>query len=83
MEPELLRALARYAGCHIVCDTDDFVFMNASYLSVHAASSGMKRLSLPRASSVVELYTGSNYGEETREIVVPMEAGATVTFRLS
>ncbi|HCA46028.1 MAG TPA: hypothetical protein DEP45_01355, partial [Armatimonadetes bacterium] len=67
MEPELLRALARYAGCHIVCDTDDFVFMNASYLSVHAASSGMKRLSLPRASSVVELYTGSNYGEETRE----------------
>lgn len=82
MEPELLRALARYAGCHIVCDSDDFVFMNSSYLSLHAASGGTKRLSLPRPCSAVELYTGADFGEGIGEMVVNMEKGETLTFRL-
>ncbi|MBT3375500.1 MAG: hypothetical protein HN742_14405 [Lentisphaerae bacterium] len=83
MEPELLRALARYAGCHIACDSDDFIFMNTSYLNVHAASGGRKTLSLPRPCSPVELYTGVSFGEEVREIVATMEKGETLTFGLS
>ncbi len=83
MDPELLRALARYAGCNIVCDSDDFVFMNASYLCVHAAGGGTKRLALPRPCSAVELYTGTSFGEDIREIVVSMEKGETLTFGLS
>ena len=83
MEPELLRALARYAGCHVVCDSDDFIFMNTGYLSVHASSAGTKRLALPRPCSPVELYSGAGFGEDTREIAVSMEKGDTLTFRLS
>jgi hypothetical protein len=83
MGPELLRALARYAGCHIVCDSDDFIFMNTSYLSVHAADGGPKRLSLPRPCSPIELYTGASFGEGVHEIVTTMEKGETLTFRLS
>lgn len=82
MEPELLRALARYAGCHIVCDSDDFIFMNSSYLCVHAAGSGEKRLSLPRPCSPVELYTDVAFGQGVDEIAVRMEKGDTLTFRL-
>lgn len=82
MDADLLRALARYAGCSIVCDTDDFVFMNTSYLSVHAATGGPKRFALPRACSPVELYSGGRVGDGVREIVTTMEPGQTLTFRL-
>jgi hypothetical protein len=83
MDTELLRALARYAGCHIVSDTDDFIFMNSSYLSVHAASRGPKRLRLRRTCSPVELYSSVRFGENVREIVTEMEKGETLTFRLA
>jgi hypothetical protein len=83
MDPGLLRALAHYAGCHIVCDSDDFIFMNTSYLNVHAARGGRKRLSLPRPCSPVELYSGVSFGRDVREIVTTMEKGDTLTFRLS
>jgi len=83
MAPELLRALAHHAGCHIVCDSDDFIFMNTSYLSVHASGGGPKKLSLPRPCSPVELYTGASFGENVREITTTMEKGETLTFRLS
>ena len=82
LDPELLRALARYSGCHIVCDSDDFIFMNTSYLSVHAASGGTKKLALPRRCSPVELYTGTSYGKDVREIVTTMAKGDTLTFGL-
>ncbi len=82
LDPELLRALARYSGCHIVCDSDDFIFMNTSYLNVHAGGGGTKKLSLPRPCSPVELYSGVSHGKDVREITTTMEKGETLTFGL-
>jgi hypothetical protein len=82
MQPELLRAIAEYAGCHIVCNSNDFIFLNKSYLSIHAASEGVKKIALPEACSPFELYSERSFGNNTASIEVPMKHGETLTFRL-
>jgi len=55
---DLVRSIARNAGCHLVCESDDFVFLNKSFLTVHAASDGLKKLRLSFPATPVELYSG-------------------------
>ena len=78
----LLRTIARNAGCHIVCDSDDFIFMNNSYINIHAASDGNKTLTTGRPCSPVELYTGRKYGENISEFTFEMKKGETLTFSI-
>ncbi|MCY3021278.1 MAG: hypothetical protein NTW87_19870, partial [Planctomycetota bacterium] len=68
--PELLRNLARFAGAHVWCETNDVLYANRSLLCLHTASAGRKKIVLPAPAVVTDLWTG----EKTPQPVTEIEA---------
>jgi hypothetical protein len=60
----LLRACARYAGCHVWCEEDDVVFASESILCLHSMKAGPRVVKLPRPMRVTDLCTGKPYKDE-------------------
>jgi beta-galactosidase len=56
--PEVLRALARLAGAHIYCDSNDTISGSPGFISIHAATAGPKTLRFPRNVVLTDLITG-------------------------
>lgn len=56
--PQLLRNMAKFAGAHIWCESDDVIYANRSMLCLHSASSGNKRIQLPRVTTLTDLQSG-------------------------
>lgn len=79
---QVLRSLARYAGCHIWCDSDDVLFQNKHYVVLHASSEGEKTVHLPKRCTPVEVYENKTYGENTDTITCFMRFGETKMFYL-
>ena len=53
----LVRSIARAAGVHIYEDANDVVYANESLLGIYSPEGGTRTVSLPRASTVVDLVT--------------------------
>lgn len=79
--PELLRNLARFAGAHVWCESDDVVYANRSMLCLHTASAGEKVLSLPAPAVVTDLWTGQRAAEPLEHIRVTMPPYRTSLWR--
>ena len=54
---DIIREIARFAGCHIYEETGDVVYLNRHYLTHHAASSGKKTIKLKKPMRVKDAYT--------------------------
>ena len=78
---DVLREIARFAGCHIYEETGDVIYANRQYLTHHAASSGKKVLTLPSKRRVTDAYTGEDFGV-TEKIELDVLRGETRMFRL-
>ncbi|MHB9134356.1 MAG: hypothetical protein ACYDBB_25065 [Armatimonadota bacterium] len=78
----LLRELARYAGCHIYLETNDFLIAGKDIVAVHSAKPGPRRLALPSLSRVTDAYTGQLVAERTAEITFDLGYPETVVFRV-
>jgi len=78
----LLRAMARYAGCHIYSESDDILYANQHFVTFHASTSGEKTIKLPKVSNPFEVYERKFYGNNTRQIQFTLEKGETKTFYL-
>ena len=74
--PALLRNLARAAGVHIYCATDDIILGDGRFLAIHAAAAGRKTLHLPEPMQVTDALTGETLARDTRVPLV-MEQGET------
>ncbi len=59
LSAEVLRELARDAGAHIWCESNDVVSGNGAFVSIHATTAGAKTLVLPRAAALRDLYAGA------------------------
>lgn len=80
---EVMRAVADFAGCHIYCRTNDVLYANKNYITIHAASSGRKTIYLPKtANEISECYTNECFGRAVDEISFDMSKGETKMFRL-
>lgn len=77
-----VKEIARYAGCHVYSETDDIVYANKNYITIHAAASGSKTIRLPEKASVTEVYDGTVYGTNVDTFQVEMLKGETKMFRL-
>jgi hypothetical protein len=80
---DLLRSIAKSSGCHIVCDSDDFIFMNKSFLMIHASSDGLKTLRLPTPCRVREVYIEHEYSSNISVLELNMKCGETKMFHLT
>lgn len=81
LSADVLREIARFAGCHIYEETGDVIYANRQYLTHHAASSGKKVLTLPSKRRVTDAYTGEDFGV-TEKIELDVLRGETRMFRL-
>lgn len=59
---DLLRSIARRAGCHLFCDADEIVYANRSFLAIHTATAGPREFRLRRPADVVEVFSGQTLG---------------------
>lgn len=59
---DLLRSIARSAGCHLFCDADEIVYANRSFLAIHTATAGQREFRLRRPTDVVEVFSGQSLG---------------------
>jgi len=80
--PQLLRNLARFAGAHVWCDSDDVVYANRSLLCLHTATAGDKTIGLPAPAMVTDLWTGETSPEPLDTIRVTMPACRTRLWRM-
>ena len=80
MSSEVLRGLARLAGVHVYCDTNDVVSACPGFLSIHAAVAGEKTLVFPREFRLRDLYTGEELTTAQKRCALPMLRGETRVF---
>jgi hypothetical protein len=55
---DLLRCVARRAGCHLYCDADEIIYANHSFLAIHTAGAGTRTFHLRRPGDVIEVFSG-------------------------
>ena len=77
-----IKEFARFAGCHIYSETDDVVYANRNYVTIHGAFSGTKTIRLPEKRDVVDAYEGTLIATDTDTFCVDMLRGETRMFRL-
>ena len=77
-----LRALCRDAGAHIYCETDDLLYVNGSFLALHATSAGVKTVHFPAWTAYRELLTENGVAGEGACLRISMAAGETRLFAL-
>ena len=79
---KLWRNIARYAGAHVYCESNDILLADKSVVALHSLKSGEKRISLPGRFRVKDLISGDLYSRGTREIKFNLNAPETRVFLL-
>ena len=80
---DFLREVARSAGAHIYCETDDNFFAGNGFICIHANQAGTKVIRLPETTeSAVDIYTGKILGRDTDTLVFPMDGFDTKVIML-
>ena len=82
IKSDVVRELARYAGCHIWCDDDEVLYVNRNYLTFHASSTGEKTLRFPNKVSLYEVYEDKFYAHGVTELTFHAYLGETKMFRM-
>ena len=82
IDRSVLRAIARFAGAHVYSADEDVLFVGKNYITHHAASGGLKTLSLPYPAKVTEVYEGKTYAECAKEFSFDSYFGETKMFRI-
>ena len=83
LSADVLRAVAKQAGCHIYEEQGDYVWANASFVTIHAKSGGTKTLYFKSGCTPYEVYEQRVYGENVRSVTFEMQEGDTKMFCVS
>jgi len=80
--PAMMRNLARFAGAHVWCESDDVIYANASLLCLHTATVGAKTISLPARSRYIDLLDPDASSQTGDRISVEMPAYRTHIWKI-
>ncbi len=78
----LLRAAARYAGCHIWNEDGDVIYASDSLVALHSVKKGPRVIRLPRPSVVTDAVTDELISESASEIRLTVTPPETRIFML-
>ena len=78
-----MRGIAKFAGVHVYCDSEDVLYVGRRYITFHAASSGKKTLRFPKKCDVYEVYEDKYYGQGVTEIEFDAYFGETKMFKIT
>lgn len=79
---DLWRGLARHAGGHIWCESNDVLLADGSLVALHCLKPGPRRIHLPRPCRVTDLKTGELIAESASQVDVDLGGCETVVFAL-
>ncbi len=79
---DLLRNIARAAGCHIYSDAGDVVSAGGDFLGVYAPGGGSRRIHLPRAARVTDLLQNSVVADGVAEFPLDLAPNASALFKI-
>ena len=82
-DAETLRTVFREAGAHVWLETPDVLAAGRGFVMVHAAQGGVKRIRLPEARDVREIFGASPARSNASVIEERLETGETRVFELS
>ncbi|HNX33405.1 MAG TPA: hypothetical protein PKM57_02170 [Kiritimatiellia bacterium] len=74
---DLLRGIARRAGCHLFCDADEIVYADKSFLAIHTRAAGERTFSLRRKADVVEVFSGDVLARDATQFKDTIDACRT------
>lgn len=83
LRSELIASLAAYSGCHLYSTDDDVIYANRSFVTVHAAYTGLHTLFFPRPCDPFEVYEKRYYGHNLTRLELSMRLGETLMFSLA
>lgn len=83
LKSETLREIARFSGVHIYNETDDTLYANKNYLTIHSSKTEKKHLYFKEAVTLTEVYENKVYGESVTEVEFDSYIGETKTFRIT
>ncbi|MHB9028404.1 MAG: hypothetical protein ACYC9O_06515 [Candidatus Latescibacterota bacterium] len=78
----LWRNLARYAGAHVYCESNDILLTDNCVVSLHSLKPERKRIALPGKFKVTDLVTGKPFSKGTSEISFDLKGPETRVFLL-
>jgi len=67
---DLLRGIARHAGCHVYTDANDVVMVGRGLITYHTAAPGARVLRLPAAATVHDMFEGTCLTENATELTL-------------
>jgi len=79
---DLWRGLARFAGAHVYCESNDILLADASVVALHSLRSGKKTIRLPEERRVMDLITSKTLANRSRTIDFEIVAPETCVFLL-
>lgn len=82
LQYDLVRCIAKSAGCHIYSDDGDVIYAGSGYLTIHASTGGEKTIHLAHPCTPIEVYENKKYGENTDLLRFFMTEGETKMFAL-
>lgn len=83
LTPELMRAIARFAGVHIYRQTPDVLFANRHFVAIHTgARAATDILSLPRKSAVYEVFSGKRVSAGADRFALDVPTYSTALYYL-
>jgi len=74
---DLLRSIAKRAGCHLFCDADEIIYADKSFLAIHTREPGERTFLLRRKADVVEIISGDVPGRGVTEFKDRIDADRT------
>ena len=77
---DMWRGLARLAGAHVYCETNDVLMADSSVVGLHSIQSGRKQVRLPRQCKVTDLISGKLWSERSDRIEFDLTAPETRVF---
>ena len=77
LRSELLASLAEWSGCHLFLRTDDVLYANENFVTVHAKEDGERTVYFKTPCSPFEVYEKRYYGHNVTQIRVEMKLGET------
>jgi len=80
VSPEVLRELARSAGAHIYCETNDVISACPGFVSIHATSTEEKALSFEQPVVLRDLFNGETFRPAARQHSFQLRKGETRAF---
>ena len=79
---DIVREVAREAGCHIYDEEGDVLYANRRFITHHASHGGEKVIRLPRAARITDAYDDTVIAEQSDTITFRSRLGDTRTFRV-